>query len=104
AGGSRSLPGGSRSLPAALAALAATGAAAAALAEQLGGGTEAQRGVGDLEHVVLLGPHEGDVGGHAGLELELLVVDVDDGVVGDDVLHGLRGVADLAHLAAEALG
>ena len=49
-----------------------------------------------------IGDH-GDGGRHAGLELQLGVGDLDDRVVGDDVLHHLRGVADLADAALERL-
>ena len=78
-------------------------AAPVAVDHQPGRRPEAQRRVGHAQHVVLLRVDEGDVGGHAGAELQLGVVDVDDGVVGDHVLDRLRRVADLPHLAAEDL-
>ena len=43
------------------------------------------------------------VGGHARLEFQVRIRDVDDGDVRDDVLVGLRRVADLRHLALEGL-
>src|SRR5262249_23231278 len=120
---------GARAAPAAEAATAARGAAARATAagRAAAGGAglpaaaagaraprlprgrlrvgrpEAQRRVGDAQRAALVGVDERDVRGHARAELEVRVVDVDDGVVGDDVLDGLRRVADLADLAAEAL-
>lgn len=61
----------------------------------------AEGGVGDEEDVLALVDDDGDVGGHAGLELEGVVGDVDDGAVGDDALLDDGRVADLAHGAAE---
>src|SRR5690606_11070225 len=53
------------------------------------------------EGVRAVGDDDGDVGGHAGAEFLVLVADVDDGVVGDDVLDGLRRVADGGNASAK---
>ena len=47
---------------------------------------------------------DGDVRGHAGLQFLVGVADGDDGVVGDDVLHGDGGVPHLHDFAAEGAG
>src|SRR5437667_9534020 len=67
------------------------------------GGAEAKRGVGDLQHVGLLGDDELDVGGHAREKLAIRIRDGDDDRVGDDVLDDLPRLADLHHLAAKCL-
>ena len=64
---------------------------------------EAQRRVRHGEHVVAPFCDDADGRGHAGLELEIRIVDVYDGVIGDDVLHDLRRVADVADAAAERI-
>src|SRR5439155_3536396 len=65
--------------------------------------TEAERADRDAEGLVALRRRDRDVGGHAGLELELRVLDRDDDVVGHDVLHGDGRVPHLRDLAVEGL-
>ncbi len=72
-------------------------------ADQISAGAKAEGCVGHAQHVVLVGEHETDVGGHARPQLEIGVVDIDDGIVGDDVLHGRGGVANLANRTPERL-
>src|SRR2546425_4804604 len=67
------------------------------------GGTEAQRRVGDLQHVRLLRGDHLDVGRHAGQQPAAGVVDGDHHGVGDHVLHDLGGLADLRDGAGERL-
>ena len=73
------------------------------LGEHFRGRMKAQRRVGDPDGVLPVRVHHGAVGRHAGLELELWVLDVDDGVVGDDVLHRLRRISNLPDAAGEFL-
>ena len=66
---------------------------------------KAQRSVTDLQGVVPLRADDRDVRGHAGLQFQVGIIDADDGVVGDDVLHRNRRIAHLHDLAVEgALG
>ena len=67
------------------------------------GGRKRSAAFGTREHVLALGVDDGDVGGHPRAQAQVRVVDVDDRVVGDDVLHRRRRVADLPDLAVEAL-
>ena len=62
---------------------------------------KAQRGVTDLQGVVPLRADDRDVRGHAGLQFQVGIIDADDGVVGDDVLHRNRRIAHLHDLAVE---
>ena len=64
---------------------------------------EAQRRVGHREHVAAPVGDHAHRRRHAGLEFQFVVGDVDDGVIGDDVLHHLRRIADVADRAAELL-
>src|SRR5664280_2614699 len=60
-----------------------------------------QRRVGDFQGVVTFGNNNRDVGGHAGLEFQIGVIDTNDGIVGDDVLDRDRRVTHLHDLAVE---
>ena len=64
-------------------------------------GTKAQRRVRNGQHIAAAIGHHAHRGRHPGLELELIVGDVDDCVVGDHVLHHLRRIADVADRAAK---
>ena len=59
---------------------------------------------GHREGVAAAPSHENaHVRGHAGQQLEVGILDADDDVVGDDVLHGDRRLAQLRHIAVERL-
>ena len=64
-------------------------------------GAEPQGGIRNRQDIVAFRHGHGDVRGHARLELEVGIRDVDHGRVGDDVLHGLRREAHLRYRAAE---
>src|SRR5262249_44185293 len=64
---------------------------------------EAKRGVGDLQRVLTLGDHYCQVRGHAGLEFEVGIPDVDNHVVGDDVLIVHRIESNLVDRPAEVV-
>ncbi len=49
--------------------------------------------------MVSLGSDDGNIGRHAGPEFEVGIVHGDDRVVGDDILIGLGGIADLNHVS-----
>ena len=49
----------------------------------------------------MLGGRDRNGGGHAGLELQVRVVDFNHRIVGDDILDGNRSVADLSDFASE---
>src|SRR4029079_4487698 len=56
---------------------------------------EPKRGIGHFEDVVPLRNDDGDIGGHAGLESQVLVVHTDHHVVGDDIVEGDWSQPDL---------
>ena len=66
-------------------------------------GSEAHGRQRNAQDVVVLVDDDVRVGGHAGEEQAVRIVDGDDDVVGDDVLHRDRPVPDLRDLAAERL-
>src|SRR5262249_12987549 len=63
----------------------------------------AQGGARDTHGPFALARADRHRGGHAGAELLLGVVDLDDRRIGDHALHGIRAVAHLLHHAVEAL-
>ena len=64
-------------------------------------GRIAQRLVRHAEHVVSLIDDDLRRGGHARHQRQIAVVDADHGIIGDDVLHRLRRLADLGHGSLE---
>src|SRR5205814_6145958 len=65
--------------------------------------TKAEGGAGYCQGVVAVGNDDGNIGGHARLEFQFRVVDLDDRDVGHDTDIVFRGVADLRHLAIKDL-
>jgi hypothetical protein len=55
----------------------------------------AQGRVADPDGILDLTGDDEDLGGHAGFKQEFAVIDANDGVIGDDVVHHARSVADL---------
>ena len=72
-----------------------------AAARRRTGGHIAQRLIRHAQHVVALVGDDPDRRRHARLQHQVGIGDADHDVVGDDVLHRLRRLADLAHLALE---
>jgi len=65
--------------------------------------TKTQGRVGHPQDIVLVGEHKSDIRGHTRPQLEIGIVHVDDGVVGNHVLHSRCSVANLANRALERL-
>ena len=65
--------------------------------------TKAYGGIGYREDVIAFRVRDVDGCGHAGPELQIGVIGVNDRVVGNDVLDGLCRIADLANLTLETL-
>ncbi len=64
----------------------------------------AQSRVGHLQHLVAFQHQDGDIRGHARKQLLLRILDIDDGLIGDDVLRRRGRLAHLRNLAVEHLG
>ena len=73
------------------------------LSDMIADGIEAEGGVGHLDHAVAPVDLKRDLGCHPGEELELGVGRGEDDRIGDDVLRGRRGEADLGDLSLEHL-
>ena len=72
------------------------------VALRCGLGTEAEGGIGDKEHVLLVGRRDRGRSRHAGAQLHLLVVDLKIGRVGQHVLRRRGAVGNLGQFSGEA--
>ena len=100
----RTRPGSGRRRPAALAARprdvrTRTAAFARLTRESLG--IETNRRQRDSQHVAALGGDDVRVGRHAGKQRQIVILDIDHDIIGHDVLHGDRSLANLADRAPE---
>ena len=69
-----------------------------------GGWLEPEGGIGDAEHVFAFTGGDVDGGVHAGFELQIGIIDGDDGVIIDHVFLLDRGIAHLHDFAVKIIG